>query len=658
MSAIGKADLPGKGSEAGSNEYDPSAYELLKTIDDPAALRKLDRRGLQRLADELRTFILESVSQTGGHLSSNLGTVELTIALHHVFNTPYDRIVWDVGHQTYPHKILTGRRDAMARLRMLGGISGFPRRSESEYDTFGTAHSSTSISAALGMALGAKLKGEVGDKRRHVVAVIGDGAMSAGMAFEALNNAGVMDTDLLVILNDNDMSISPAVGALNRYLARLMSGRFYTTAKKAGEKVLASVPPLLELAKKMEEHAKGLVVPSTLFEEFGFNYVGPIDGHDLDSLIPTLKNIKELKGPQFLHVVTKKGQGYKLAEADPVLYHGPGKFDPAEGIKKASGGKPTYTQVFGEWLCDMARLDRRLVGITPAMREGSGLARFAQEFPDRYFDVGIAEQHAVTFAAGLACEGMKPVLAIYSTFLQRGYDQLIHDVCIQNLPIVFALDRAGLVGGDGATHNGAFDLTYLRCLPNMVVMTPSDENECRQMLTTAFSLNQPAAVRYPRGSGPGVQVTKEMRALPLGKGQVRRRGPGGKGGVAILAFGNLLKAALEAAGELDATVADMRFVKPLDADLAAELAGTHELVVTIEENTVMGGAGSAVAESLAARSLATSLLQLGLPDRYVDHGDQAQLLASIGLDKAGIVASIRARLGKAGNGTHASIIQP
>jgi 1-deoxy-D-xylulose-5-phosphate synthase len=454
-----------------------------------------------------------------------------------------------------------------------------------------------------------------------------------------------MDTDLLVILNDNDMSISPAVGALNRYLARLMSGRFYTTAKKAGEKVLASVPPLLELAKKMEEHAKGLVVPSTLFEEFGFNYVGPIDGHDLDSLIPTLKNIKELKGPQFLHVVTKKGQGYKLAEADPVLYHGPGKFDPAEGIKKASGGKPTYTQVFGEWLCDTARLDRRLVGITPAMREGSGLARFAQEFPDRYFDVGIAEQHAVTFAAGLACEGMKPVLAIYSTFLQRGYDQLIHDVCIQNLPIVFALDRAGLVGGDGATHNGAFDLTYLRCLPNMVVMTPSDENECRQMLTTAFSLNQPAAVRYPRGSGPGVQVTKEMRALPLGKGQVRRRGPGGKGGVAILAFGNLLKAALEAAGELDATVADMRFVKPLDADLAAELAGTHELVVTIEENTVMGGAGSAVAESLAARSLATSLLQLGLPDRYVDHGDQAQLLASIGLDKAGIIAAIRARLG-------------
>jgi 1-deoxy-D-xylulose-5-phosphate synthase len=645
MSSIGQADLPGKGSEAGSPEYDARAYELLKTIDDPAALRRLDRRGLQRLADELRTFILESVSQTGGHLSSNLGTVELTIALHHVFDTPHDRIVWDVGHQTYPHKILTGRREAMSRIRMSGGISGFPRRSESEYDTFGTAHSSTSVSAALGMAQAAKLKGETGEKKRHVVAVIGDGAMSAGMAFEALNNAGVMDTDLLVVLNDNDMSISPAVGALNRYLARLMSGRFYAAARKAGEKVLAGMPPLWHLAKKVEEHAKGLIVPSTLFEEFGFNYVGPIDGHDLDSLVPTLKNIKELKGPQFLHVVTKKGQGYKLAEVDPVLYHGPGKFDPAEGIKKTSGGKPTYTQVFGEWLCDTARLDSRLIGITPAMREGSGLVNFAKEFPDRYFDVGIAEQHAVTFAAGLACEGLKPVLAIYSTFLQRGYDQLIHDVCIQNLPIVFALDRAGLVGGDGATHNGAFDLTYLRCVPNMVVMTPSDENECRQMLTTAFSLERPAAVRYPRGSGPGAGIVKEMSSLPLGKGVVRRRGPGGKGGAAILAFGSLLKPALEAGEELQATVVDMRFVKPVDADLAAELAGTHGLIVTIEENVVMGGAGSAVAEALAARAIVTPLLQLGLPDRFVDHGDQAQLLASIGLDKAGIVAAIRARLG-------------
>src|SRR5260221_9105546 len=613
----------------------------------------LDRKGRQRRADELRTFILESVSQTGGHLSSNLGTVELTIALHHVFTTPYDRIVWDVGHQTYPHKILTGRREAMSRIRMSGGIAGSPRRSESDYDPFGTAHSSTSVSAALGMAQAEKVKGETGEKKRHVVAVIGDGAMSAGMAFEALNNAGVMDTDLLVILNDNDMSISPAVGALNRYLARLMSGRFYAAARKAGEKVLAGVPPLLELAKKVEEHAKGLVVPSTLFEEFGFNYVGPIDGHDLDSVIPTLKNIKALKGPQFLHVVTKKGQGYKLAEADPVLYHGPGKFDPAQGIKKASGGKPTYTQVFGEWLCDMGRLDSRLVGITPAIREGSGLVRFAEEFPDRYFDVGIAEQHAVTFAAGLACEGLKPVLAIYSTFLQRGYDQLIHDVCIQNLPIVFALDRAGLVGGDGATHNGAFDLTFLRCVPNMVVMPPSDENECRQMLATAFSLDQPAAVRYPRGSGPGAGIVKEMSPLPLGKGLVRRRG---RGSVAILAFGSLLKPALEAGDDLDATVVDMRFVKPVDADLAAELAGTHALLVTIEENAVLGGAGSGVAEALAARAIVTPLLQLGLPDRFVDHGDQAQLLASIGLDRAGIVAAVRARLEKGGNGTHVKIL--
>jgi len=639
MSAIGKADLPGSAPEAGSADFDPAAYELLKTVDDPSALRAMDRRALGRLAVELRAFLLESVSQTGGHLSSNLGTVELTIALHHVFNTPHDRIVWDVGHQTYPHKILTGRREAMSRLRMTGGISGFPRRSESEYDTFGTAHSSTSVSAALGMAQAAKLKAE----KRHVIAVIGDGAMSAGMAFEALNNAGVMDTDLLVILNDNDMSISPAVGALNRYFARLMSGRFYAAARKAGERVLAGMPPLWHLAKKVEEHAKGLVVPSTLFEEFGFNYVGPIDGHDLDSLIPTLKNIKELKGPQFLHVVTKKGQGYKLAEADPVLYHGPGKFDPAQGIvKKAGGGKPTYTQIFGEWLCDMARLDSRLIGITPAMREGSGLVRFAEEFPDRYFDVGIAEQHAVTFAAGLACEGMRPVLAIYSTFLQRGYDQLIHDVCIQNLPIVFALDRAGLVGGDGATHNGAFDLTYLRCVPNMVVMAPSDENECRQMLYTAFCLGQPAAVRYPRGSGPGAAVSKEMQALPVGKGVVRRRG---SGGVAILAFGTLLKPALDAAEELDATVADMRFVKPVDADLAAELAGAHRLLVTVEENAVSGGAGGAVAEALAERAIVAPLLHLGLPDRFVDHGDQVQLLASVGLDRSGIVAAIRAHLG-------------
>jgi 1-deoxy-D-xylulose-5-phosphate synthase len=636
MSAIGQADLPGEEPVAGNRGYDPKRYELLKTIDDPAELRKLERRQLAQLADELREFVVQSVSQTGGHLSSNLGTVELTIALHYVFDTPYDRIVWDVGHQTYPHKILTGRRDAMSRLRMLGGISGFPRRSESPYDTFGTAHSSTSISAALGMAQAAKLAGEP----RHCIAVIGDGAMSAGMAFEALNNAGVMETDLLVILNDNDMSISPAVGALNRYLARLMSGRFYAAAKKAGEKMLAGVPSLRELARKVEEHAKGLVVPSTLFEEFGFNYVGPIDGHDLDSLVPTLKNIKELKGPQFLHVVTKKGQGYKLAEADPVLYHGPGKFDPAEGIKKASGGKITYTQVFGDWLCDMAALDQRLVGITPAMREGSGLVRFAKEFSDRYFDVGIAEQHAVTFAAGLACEGLKPVVAIYSTFLQRGYDQLIHDVCIQKLPVVFALDRAGLVGGDGATHNGAFDLTYLRCLPNMVVMTPADENECRQMLYTAFRLDQPAAVRYPRGSGPGVAIQGAMQALPLGKGEVRRRGRR----VAILAFGSMLKPALEAGETLDATVVNMRFAKPVDGELAARVAKEHELVVTVEENAVAGGAGDGVAESLSAARVATPVLRLGLPDRFIDHGDQAQLLASVGLDASGIAAAIRARL--------------
>src|SRR5467141_590712 len=620
--------------------YNPSMYELLKTIDDPSRLRSLERKQLQQLADELRAYVLESVSRTGGHLSSNLGTVELTIALHYVYETPEDRIVWDVGHQTYPDKILTGWRDAMSLLRMVDGISGFPRRIESRYDTFGTAHSSTSISAALGMAVSSKIKNE----KRRCIAVIGDGAMSAGMAYEAMNNAGAMNVSLLVILNDNEMSISPPVGALTNYLARLLSGRVYSSARRASEHLLRRVG-VWELARRAEEHMKGMVTPSTLFEEFGFNYIGPIDGHDLDALIPTLANIKKLKGPQFLHVVTRKGQGYKLAEDDPIAYHGPGKFDPAEGLKAAAGGKPTYSQIFGEWLCDMAALDPRLVAITPAMREGSGMVKYSEQFPERYFDVGIAEQHAVTFAAGLACEGLKPVLAIYSTFLQRGYDQLIHDVCIQNLPIVFALDRAGLVGGDGATHNGAFDLTYLRCVPNMVVMTPSDENECRQMLYSAYMLDRPAAVRYPRGSGPGAAIVKEMRSLPLGKGVVRRRGAGGKNGAAFLAFGSLLKPALEAGEELNATVVDMRFVKPVDADLAAELAGTHGLLVTIEENVVQGGAGSAVAEALAARSIVTPLLQLGLPDRFVDHGDQAQLLASIGLDKAGIVAAVRARLG-------------
>src|SRR6266496_160376 len=549
MSAIGKADLPGSKPGTGSTEYDPAAYELLKTIDDPAALRALDRRGLQRLADELRTFILESVSQTGGHLSSNLGTVELTIALHYVFNTPRDRIVWDVGHQTYPHKILTGRREAMARLRMIGGISGFPRRAESEYDTFGTAHSSTSVSAALGMALGAKLKGEAGDEKRHVVAVIGDGAMSAGMAFEALNNAGVTDTDLLVILNDNDMSISPAVGAMNRYLARLMSGRFYAAAKKAGEKVLAGVPPLWELAKKVEEHAKGLVVPSTLFEEFGFNYIGPIDGHDLDALIPTLTNIRKLKGPQFLHVITRKGQGYKLAEDDPIAYHGPGKFNPAEGLQKTAGGRPTYSQIFGQWLCDMAEREPRLVAITPAMREGSGMVEYSERFPRRYFDVGIAEQHAVTFAAGLACEGMRPVVAIYSTFLQRAYDQIIHDVALQRLPVTFALDRGGLVGADGKTHQGAFDLSYLRCVPNMVVMAPSDENELRHVLATAVAHDGPAAFRFPRGSGVGVPLDPSPVVLEIGKARIAR-GAGARPDVLVLSAGTMLAAALAAAAAL------------------------------------------------------------------------------------------------------------
>ncbi|MGI4984965.1 MAG: 1-deoxy-D-xylulose-5-phosphate synthase, partial [Janthinobacterium lividum] len=627
-------------------------YDLLKTIDDPAALRQLDRDSLRPLADELREFILQSVSQTGGHLSSNLGTVELTIALHYVFNTPYDRVVWDVGHQTYPHKILTGRRDAMPTLRQLGGISGFPRRSESEYDTFGTAHSSTSISAAIGMAAASRIKGE----ERTAIAVIGDGAMTAGMAFEALNNGGVSeDLPLLVILNDNDMSISPPVGALNRYLARLMSGQFYATARKGVERVLRVAPPVLELARRFEEHAKGMVGPATMFEEFGFNYIGPIDGHDLDSLIPTLQNIKALKGPQFLHVVTRKGQGYKLAEADPVLYHGPGKFNPAEGIKPAAAGKKAYMQVFGEWLCDMAELDSRIVGITPAMREGSGMVEFERRFPDRYFDVGIAEQHAVTFAAGLATEGLLPVVAIYSTFLQRGYDQLIHDVALQNLPVVFAIDRAGLVGADGATHAGAYDMAFLRCIPNMTVMVPADENEARQMLFTASQLGTPAAVRYPRGAGTGVATVKQMTGVPVGKGEVRResgREAGrahGEQRIAILAYGTMVAQSMEAGAALDATVVNMRFVKPVDAALLAHLAATHDALVTVEEGCVMGGAGSACVESLLAAGLVLPVLQLGLPDEFIDHGDPAKLLAQCGLDAAGIAASIRQRFPAAGD---------
>jgi 1-deoxy-D-xylulose-5-phosphate synthase len=612
--------------------------DLLDRIQRPADLKALDRRELKKLADELRSFVLQTVSRTGGHLSSNLGTVELTVALHHVYDTPHDRIIWDVGHQSYPHKILTGRKDAMGSLRHFGGISGFPKRSESEYDAFGTAHSSTSISAALGMAVASR---NAGISRQHI-AVIGDGAMTAGMAFEAMNNAGVTPgINLLVILNDNDMSISPPVGALNHYFARLLSGQFYAAAKNVGRAVLQHVPPVLELARRLEEHAKGMVTPATLFEEMGFNYVGPIDGHDLDALIPTLQNMRALKGPQFLHVVTKKGQGYKLAEADPVLYHGPGKFDPAVGIQKSSTPpKVTFTQVFGQWLCDMAESDPRLNGITPAMREGSGMVEFERRFPTRYFDVGIAEQHAVTFAAGIACEGQKPVLAIYSTFLQRGYDQLIHDVALQNLDVTFALDRAGLVGADGATHAGNYDIAFLRCIPNMVVATPSDENETRLLLTTCYQYPGPASVRYPRGSGSGVAVEAGLASVPVGRGIIRRRGAG----VAVLVFGTLLPAALKAAETLNLTVVDMRFVKPLDTELVLVMAGEHPLgLVTLEEGSLMGGAGGAVSETLAAHAIVTPLLHLGLPDRFIDHGEQGALLAGVGLNADGIENAIRKR---------------
>lgn len=616
-----------------------NTYPLLQSINDPAELRRLPRAQLKTLAAELRHYVIDSVSKTGGHLSSNLGTVELTVALHTVFNTPYDRIVWDVGHQTYPHKILTGRRDRMSTLRQLGGLSGFPQRTESEYDTFGTAHSSTSISAALGMALAAKQKGE----NRRAIAVIGDGAMTAGMAFEALNNAGVTDANLLVILNDNDMSISPPVGALNRYLAQLMSGQFYAKARDVGKSVLKQVPPLLELAKRLEQQAKGMVVPATMFEQFGFNYIGPIDGHDLDSLIPTLENIKGLKGPQFLHVVTKKGQGYKLAEADPVAYHGPGKFDPAVGlVKPATPPKQTFTQVFGHWLCDMAAKDQRLVGITPAMREGSGMVEFHQRFPGRYYDVGIAEQHAVTFAGGMACEGLKPVVAIYSTFLQRGYDQLIHDVALQNLPVVFALDRAGLVGADGATHAGAYDIAFVRCIPNMSMACPADERETRQLLSTAYAQNHPVCVRYPRGAGVGVAPLESLEGLPFGKGELRRESTSKK--VAILAFGTLLYPALQVAEALDASVANMRWAKPLDEELLLQLATEHDLIVTLEDSCITGGAGTAVMEALAAHGVTKSVLQLGLPDQFIEHGDPVKLLALQGLDAAGIEVSIRQRL--------------
>jgi len=606
---------------------------LLNSIASPDDLRKLDRVQLPQLAEELRAFLVESVSKTGGHLSSNLGTVELTIALHYIFDTPDDKLVWDVGHQTYAHKILTGRREAMSRLRMAGGIAGFPKRKESPYDTFGTGHSSTSISAALGMAVAARLAG----KSNRSVAIIGDGAMTGGMAFEALNNAGAMDANLLVILNDNDMSISQPVGALNNYLAKLMSGRFYAAMRRGSEKMLKGMPPVLEFAKRTEEHLKGMVTPGTLFEEFGFNYIGPIDGHDIDVLLDTLSNIRQLEGPQFLHIVTRKGKGYAHAEEDCTLYHGVSKFDPVSGIALQQSSKPTYTEVFGDWLCDMAAQDEKVVGITPAMCEGSGMVGFAQKFPERYFDVGIAEQHALTFAAGMACDGYKPVVAIYSTFLQRAYDQLIHDIAIQNLPVVLAIDRGGLVGADGATHAGSFDLSYLRCIPNITVMAPADENECRQMLYTACRLDTPSAVRYPRGRGPGVAIDQTMQALPVGKAELRRSGKR----VAILSFGSMLAPALAAGEQLDATVANMRFVKPLDAELVKQLAREHELLVTVEENVVQGGAGSAVAECLHQHGVTVPLLQLGLPDSFIEQGEHMQMLADCGLDAVGIAAAIR-----------------
>ena len=612
---------------------------LLPTIASPTDLRALSRAQLKPLADELRDYLLHSVAKTGGHLSSNLGTVELTVALHYVFNTPHDRIVWDVGHQTYPHKILTGRREQMSSLRQRHGLSGFPRRDESEFDAFGTAHSSTSISAALGMAMAAQQKGE----QRHSIAVIGDGAMTAGMAFEALNNAGVTTAKLLVILNDNDMSISPPVGALNRYLAQLMSGKFYAAAKEVGKQVLKGAPPLFELAKRFEEHAKGMVVPATLFEKFGFNYIGPIDGHDLDSLIPTLENLKHLEGPQFLHVVTKKGQGYKLAEADPVAYHGPGKFDPAVGlVPAATVAKTTFTQVFGQWLCDMAQADPRLVGITPAMREGSGMVEFHRQFPERYYDVGIAEQHAVTFAAGLACEGVKPVVAIYSTFLQRAYDQVIHDVALQKLPMVLALDRAGIVGADGATHAGLYDIPFLRCIPNVSIACPADENECRALLTTAYQQDHCVAVRYPRGAGVGVAVQAGLNALPFGKAQVRRQGQR----IALLVFGTLLYPALQAAEALNATVVNMRWAKPLDLATLAEVAAQHEALVTVVEGALLGGAGSAVLEALQQLDMQKPVLCLGVADVFTEHGDPVKLLSELGLDAPGIQASVQQRFAK------------
>jgi 1-deoxy-D-xylulose-5-phosphate synthase len=611
-----------------------NSYPLLDAIENPQDLRKLDIAKLTQVTQEVRDFLIHSVSTRGGHFAAGLGTVELTVALHYVFDTPHDRIVWDVGHQAYPHKVLTGRRARLHTIKQFGGLAPFPTRSESEYDTFGVGHSSTSIGAALGMAVAAAHLGT----ERHVVAVIGDGALTAGMAFEALNHAGSLPNNLLVVLNDNDMSISENVGALSNYFARALSGRVYAHLREGGKKVLRQMPTALELARRSEEHMKGMILPGTMFEEMGFNYIGPMDGHDVRALVRTLKNIKELKGPQFLHVVTRKGKGYAPAEADPIKWHGPGPFDPASGtIFKEKSAGPTYTQIFGKWLCDMAERDAKIIGITPAMREGSGLVEFSKRFADRYFDVAIAEQHALTFAAGLAVEGLKPVVAIYSTFLQRAYDQLIHDIALQNLPVVFAVDRAGLVGSDGATHQGSYDLSYLRCIPNLVIMAPADENECRQMLYTASELGVPAAVRYPRGSGPGVAVTEEMTALPLGRGELRREG---RSGLAILAFGALVAPAQKVAEQLDATLVNMRFVKPLDEDLVVSIATGHRAIVTLEENATAGGAGSAIGELLAAEGLLVPLLHLGIPDRFIEHGSREQCLQAAGLDAASIGGAI------------------
>ena len=612
----------------------PNSYPLLESIHLPEDLRRLPPSKLAAVAEELRQFLIQSVSTRGGHFAAGLGTVELTVALHYIFNTPYDRLVWDVGHQAYPHKVLTGRRELLHTIKQHGGLAPFPTRGESEYDTFGVGHSSTSISAALGMAVASAKLGE----DRRAVALIGDGALTAGMAFEALNHAGALSTDLLIILNDNDMSISENVGALSNYLARALSGRMYAQLREGGKKVLRQMPTVWELARRSEEHLKGMVLPGTLFEEMGFNYIGPVDGHDVKALVTTLGNVKKLRGPQFLHVVTRKGKGYAPAEADPIKWHGPGPFDPASGkiFKEVSSG-PSYSQVFGQWLCDMAEREPKIIGVTPAMREGSGLVEYSKRFPDRYFDVAIAEQHAVTFAAGLAAEGFIPIVAIYSTFLQRAYDQLIHDVALQKLPVVFALDRAGLVGSDGATHQGSYDLSFLRCIPNMVIMAPADENECRQMLYTGTTLSVPSAVRYPRGTGPGVPIAAEMTALPVGRAQYRREG---RSGLAILAFGALVESARKVAERLDATLVNMRFIKPLDEEIVIEIATRHRAIVTIEENAVMGGAGSAVGEVLAARGVLVPLLQLGIPDRFIEHGSRDTCLTAAGLDLAGITASV------------------